>query len=177
LFDAHDLIQDNVGKAAALLFALALLSAGQSSSIIATVAGQSVSEGFLQWKVSPVVRRLLTRLIGLIPSMIVAVAVGRSGIDTLLVASQVALAIVLPFVTFPLIWLTSSKKVMSVRKSRVTSELDSEPQSGITDPERALPLVDFSSGKIATGIGLLIWLIMVAANAYVIITLAMGKGG
>jgi metal iron transporter len=109
--------------------------------------------------------------------MVVAVAVGRSGIDTLLVASQVALAIVLPFVTFPLIWLTSSKKVMSVRKPQATSELGLEPESGMEDPERAAPLTDFSSGKIATGIGFVIWLIMVAANAYVIITLAMGKGG
>jgi len=107
--------------------------------------------------------------------MVVAVALGRPGINTLLVASQVALAIVLPFITFPLIWLTSSKKVMSVRKPRVTLEPGSEPESSTTDLERALALVDFSSGKITTGIGLLIWLIMVAANAYVIITLAMGK--
>ncbi|KIM82213.1 hypothetical protein PILCRDRAFT_820595 [Piloderma croceum F 1598] len=176
LFDAHDIIQDSVGKAAALLFALALLAAGQSSSIIATVAGQSVSEGFLQWKVSPVVRRLLTRLLGLIPSMVVAAALGRPGINTLLVASQVALAIILPFITFPLIWLTSCKKIMSVRKPEVTLEPGSETEGGTCNPERALPLVDFSSGKIATGVGVLIWLIMVAANAYVIITLAMGKG-
>jgi len=102
--------------------------------------------------------------------MVVAVAVGRSGIDNLLVISQVVLAICLPFVTFPLIWLTSSKKIMSVRKHPVTTE--SEP--GTTDPEG---LIDFSSGKIATGVGILMWLIMFVANGYVIITLAMGSGG
>lgn len=109
--------------------------------------------------------------------MVVAVAIGRSGINTLLVASQVALAIVLPFVTFPLVFLTSSKKIMSVRKPQATSEPGSEMERETADPERALALVDFSSGKIATCIGFSIWLIMVAANAYVIVTLAMGKGG
>lgn len=64
----------------------------------------------------PFLRRIITRLIGLVPSMVVAIAVGRQGINTLLVASQVALSIVLPFVAFPLIWLTSSESVMSVRK-------------------------------------------------------------
>ncbi|KAL0579026.1 Manganese transporter smf1 [Marasmius crinis-equi] len=115
LFDAYDLIRDLVGQGAATLFAIALLAAGQSSSVIATVAGQAVSEGFLQWRVSPVVRRLLTRLLAVIPSMAVAVAVGRQGIDTLLVLSQVVLSIVLPFITLPLIYVTSSKKLMSVK--------------------------------------------------------------
>lgn len=57
-------------------------------------------------------------MIGLIPSMVVAIAVGRAGIDSLLVASQVVLSIVLPFVAFPLIWLTSSKSIMRVRKPK-----------------------------------------------------------
>jgi metal iron transporter len=131
----------------------------------------------LNFSPKPIVRRLLTRLIGLVPSMVVAAALGRSGINGLLVASQVALAIILPFVTFPLVWLTSSKKIMSVRQPQVTSGPGSKPASSTTDPERALLLVDFSNGKIATGIGFSIWLIMVVANAYVIITLAMGKGG
>ncbi|KAJ8515896.1 hypothetical protein ONZ45_g6747 [Pleurotus djamor] len=129
LFDAYDVIRDYVGPAAATLFALALLASGQSSSLIATVAGQAVSEGFLQWRVSPIVRRFLTRLLAIIPSMTVAIAVGRRGIDELLVISQVVLSIVLPFITLPLIILTSSKSVMSVKKpaARVT-ELYGEGQ-------------------------------------------------
>ncbi|KAJ7914723.1 NRAMP family [Mycena leptocephala] len=101
LFDAYDLIHDIVGAPAATFFAIALLASGQSSSIIATVAGQAVSEGFLDWRVSPVVRRLLTRLIAVVPSLAVAVGVGRPGIDALLVASQVILAVVLPFIALP----------------------------------------------------------------------------
>ncbi|RXW16604.1 hypothetical protein EST38_g9254 [Candolleomyces aberdarensis] len=147
LFDAYDLIRDLVGKPAATLFAIALLASGQSSSLIATVAGQAVCEGFLQWRVSvcqpltpfrmcihkmlssanvkPFIRRLITRLLAIIPSTIVAVAIGRPGVDALLVASQVVLSIVLPFITFPLLWCTSSKAIMSVRKKK-TKTPDSE---------------------------------------------------
>ncbi|KAF8168258.1 natural resistance-associated macrophage protein [Crassisporium funariophilum] len=116
LFDAHDLIKARIGDAAALIFALALVCAGQTSSITVTLAGQIVSEGFIEWKVSPFLRRLITRCISLVPSVIVAVAVGRDGINALLVASQVVLSVVLPFVAFPLIYLTSNEVVMRVRK-------------------------------------------------------------
>ncbi|KAI0757298.1 natural resistance-associated macrophage protein-domain-containing protein [Daedaleopsis nitida] len=144
LFDAHDLIKEHIGKAAAFIFALALLCAGQTASITATLAGQIVSEGFIEWRVSPFLRRIITRLIGLIPSVVVAIAVGQPGIDTLLVASQVALAIVLPFVAAPLIWLTSSKSVMSVRKpaptlGRVLPSGSSTPVAPSPGPSPTLP--------------------------------------
>ncbi|GAW04747.1 Nramp-domain-containing protein [Lentinula edodes] len=116
LFDAHALIHARIGSGSAFLFALALVVAGQSSSITATLAGQVVGEGFIEWRVSPFLRRLLTRSISLIPSVVVAVAVGRNGIDNLLIISQVLLSVALPFVAFPLIYLTSSKVVMRVQK-------------------------------------------------------------
>ncbi|KIK75789.1 hypothetical protein PAXRUDRAFT_18687 [Paxillus rubicundulus Ve08.2h10] len=204
LFDAHALIRDTVGKPAALLFALALLASGQSASIVATLAGQSVSEGFLHWKVSPTLRRLITRLLGLVPSVIVAVAVGQNGVNTLLVASQVVLSIVLPFITLPLLYLTSSSRIMSVRKASLKPsspiptpplpslpEIFSEPstardnltssralagQANVSmDPEavqaEAAEFVDFSSGKFMTFVGGVIWLVIVVANVYVLVTL------
>ncbi|CAE6457145.1 unnamed protein product [Rhizoctonia solani] len=116
LFDAYDLIKQIIGKPAATMFAVALLCSGQSASITATLAGQIVSEGFIEWRVSPLVRRVITRLIGLVPSTVVAITVGRQGIDILLVASQVALSIVLPFVIFPLVYLTSQESIMQVAK-------------------------------------------------------------
>lgn len=70
----------------------------------------------------PFIRRLLTRLISLIPSMIVAISSGGSGINALLIASQVVLSIVLPFVAFPLIYLTSSKTVMAVKTPKLMQE-------------------------------------------------------
>ncbi|KAG9314600.1 natural resistance-associated macrophage protein-domain-containing protein [Chiua virens] len=114
----YHLILNNLGKGAAFLFAIALVFSGEVASVTATFAGQIVSEGFILWKFSPFLRRLTTRLLGLIPSMIVAMIFGRTGLNTLLVASQVALSVVLPFVLFPLIYLTSSKTVMSVKGAK-----------------------------------------------------------
>ncbi|GAB1517422.1 Manganese transporter smf1 [Rhizoctonia solani] len=156
LFDAHDLIRDKIGRPAAFLFALALLCSGQSASITATLAGQIVSEGFIEWRISPLARRTITRLIGLVPSMVVAIAVGRQGIDALLVASQVALSIVLPFVIFPLVYLASSDAVMSVPT----------PDGGTKS---------YKNHRITMYLGYLIFIIVVVANSYVIVTLAMGK--
>ncbi|KAJ8073692.1 Manganese transporter smf1 [Marasmius tenuissimus] len=167
LFDAYDLIRDLVGQGAATLFAIALLAAGQSSSIIATVAGQAVSEGFLQWRVSPVIRRLLTRLLAVIPSMVVAIAVGRRGIDTLLVLSQVVLSIVLPFITLPLIYVTSSRGLMRVRDERERGLSDSEVRVG--DPEAGASR-DFSNGWVTTVLACAIWLLVSIANVYVLTT-------
>ncbi|KAG8689355.1 hypothetical protein FRC09_012454 [Ceratobasidium sp. 395] len=158
LFDAHDLIRDRIGRPAAFLFALALLCSGQSASITATLAGQIVSEGFIEWRISPLARRSITRLIGLVPSMVVAIAIGRQGIDTLLVASQVALSIVLPFVIFPLVYLASSDVVMRVPK----------PEGGYAS---------FKNNWLTMSLGYLIFIIVVVANSYVLVSLAMGKGG
>ncbi|KAJ7713437.1 NRAMP family [Mycena metata] len=155
LFDAYDLIHNIFGAPAATTFAIALMASGQSSSIIATVAGQAVSEGFLNWRVSAVTRRLLTRLIAVIPSMAFAIAVGRPGINALLVASQVVLAIVLPFITLPLIYLTSSKTVMRT----------DNPWDG---------MIDYSNGTATAVVAYGIWLVMLVANSYVIVTLIMG---
>ena len=189
--------------AAATLFAIALLAAGQSSSIIATVAGQAVSEGFLRWRVSvstahaltwrppelgrvqPVIRRLATRLIALIPSMVVAIAVGRSGIDALLVASQVTLSIVLPFISLPLIYLTSSKRIMSVKRpitpivpeNAAPADAPAEIAIAGQDVERTEEVVDFSNGKIVIAICSGIWLVVVTANVYVIVSLGLGTEG
>ncbi|QRW18458.1 manganese transporter SMF1 [Rhizoctonia solani] len=148
LFDAYDLIQQIIGKPAAIMFAVALLCSGQSASITATLAGQIVSEGFIEWRISPLLRRVITRLIGLVPSTVVAVTVGRQGIDVLLVASQVALSIVLPFVIFPLVYLTSQESIMQVAK----------PEGGTTS---------YKSSIVSTVIGYLIFAVVIVANAMV----------
>ncbi|KAF8559925.1 Nramp-domain-containing protein [Imleria badia] len=186
LFDAHALIKSRLGngKCAALLFALALLASGQSASVVGTVAAQCVSEGFLHWKVSPTLRRLITRILGVIPSVIVACIVGQNGVNTLLVASQVVLSIVLPFVIFPLVYLTSSSRLMSVKSPSESTFAPQTPpgpsslpavdpvdasREKVADPEDKI--IDFSSGKIVTCIGYLMSLIILAANVYVLVTL------
>ncbi|KNZ57618.1 hypothetical protein VP01_2111g1 [Puccinia sorghi] len=100
LASAHELLSRRVGVGSGYIFAIALLVAGQAASITVTLAGQIVSEGFIEWRTRPVVRRLVTRLIGIVPSAIVAASVGPKGVDDLLVGSQVALSLVLPFVDF-----------------------------------------------------------------------------
>ncbi|KAM0792841.1 hypothetical protein ACM66B_002607 [Microbotryomycetes sp. NB124-2] len=114
LFDAFELVKRYLGQAFAYLFAIGLLMAGQSASLTVTLSGQIVSEGFIQWRTTPWKRRLVTRCIGIIPSVAVASSVGRQGIDDLLVGSQVALSIVLTFVLPPLIVFTSQQHVMAV---------------------------------------------------------------
>jgi len=89
LFGIHALLSSSLTPAAGTLFALALLFSGQSSSIIATIVGQIICEGFINWKLQPIVRRSVTRLIALIPCIIVASAIGKEGLSAALNISQV----------------------------------------------------------------------------------------
>jgi len=174
IYDAHAILRDVVGRGAAVIFALALLCCGQSASLVATIAGQIVSEGFLRWRVSPLVRRLLTRLLGLIPSMIVAVAVGRPGINAMLIASQVVLSLVLPFIVFPLVWLTSSRTVMRVRAP--TPARPTQKEEGAEEDRNVAEDVYlyFNNGRVIAGLGYGILAVIVVANAYALVTLALG---
>ena len=122
-------------------------------------------------------RRFLTRCLGLIPALIVAAATGRAGIDTLLVASQAVLSIVLPFIVFPLIWFTSSKSIMSVKKPLGRADCrDSAGECALdgASAEAQFEMVDFSNGKILIVFSYAIWLVIVMANVYAIVGLAMG---
>ena len=147
--------------------------------------------------------------------MAVAAAVGKDGIDSLLVITQVILSLVLPFVVFPLVWLTSSSLVMRVRKpepspqepdftdevaapsdppedsgddvidatmisesSRAAEDVEKKTEktaSVVIQPEDAY--VDYSNGWILTILGYAIWLFVMVANGYLIVTLALGKTG
>jgi len=98
--------------AASLLFALALLASGQSSTITGTLAGQVVMEGFMDWKIRPWLRRLITRLVAIVPAIFLIGVRGDSGVNDLLNLSQVVLAIQLPLAMFPLLWFTGSRKLM-----------------------------------------------------------------
>jgi manganese transport protein len=111
--DAYQLLAPLLGVGlASTLFAVALLASGQNSTITATLAGQIILEGFLEIKIKPWVRRLLTRALAIIPAVIIAITFGGSGLAQLLIMSQVALSIQLPFAVIPLVFFTSSKKKM-----------------------------------------------------------------
>ena len=110
--DAHQLLTPLLGAGASAMFALALLASGQSSTLTGTLAGQIVMEGFLNIRLRPWLRRLITRGIAIVPAAITAVLYGESGTAKLLVFSQVVLSLQLSFAVFPLVRFTSDKVKM-----------------------------------------------------------------
>lgn len=110
--EAHRLLPSFLGNVAPVLFAVALIAAGQSSTITGTLAGQIIMEGYLSLRINPLLRRLITRLIAIIPALIVIVLYGEENVDTLLIFSQVLLSLQLGFAIIPLINFVSDKKTM-----------------------------------------------------------------
>ena len=111
--DAYQLLSPLLGVgAASVVFALALLASGQSSTLTGTLAGQIVMEGFLNIRIRPWLRRLITRAIAIVPAAFTAIVYGESGTAKLLVLSQVILSMQLSFAVFPLVMFTSDKRKM-----------------------------------------------------------------
>ncbi|UPQ75808.1 Nramp family divalent metal transporter [Chryseobacterium nepalense] len=113
IHDAYKLLTPILGASmASIIFAVALLASGQNSTLTGTLAGQIVMEGFLNIKLKPWLRRLITRLIAVIPALIVAILYGEQGTTDLLVLSQVILSMQLSFAVVPLVMFTSDKAKM-----------------------------------------------------------------
>jgi manganese transport protein len=113
IHQAYDLLTPMLGAAgASVLFATALLASGQNSTVTATLAGQIVMEGFVDIKIKPWIRRIITRLIALVPAVVIAVLYGAQGTTQLLILSQVVLSLQLPFAVIPLVKFTSDKALM-----------------------------------------------------------------
>ncbi len=111
--DAYELLTPVLNaKVASVLFAVALLAAGQNSTLTGTMAGQIVMEGFLQVRLRPWVRRMLTRLVAIVPAVVVALLYGADGEEKLLVLSQVILSLQLSFAVVPLVMFTSDRLKM-----------------------------------------------------------------
>ncbi len=111
--DAHKLLEPLVGnKWAPMLFAIALIAAGQSSTVTGTLAGQIVMEGYLHIRINPWLRRILTRAIAIIPAFITILIAGEDKMTDLLIFSQVVLSIQLAFAVIPLVYSVSNKQMM-----------------------------------------------------------------
>ncbi|CAG8432850.1 7338_t:CDS:2 [Diversispora eburnea] len=196
LFDAYNLLM-RLGQAAAILFGVALLMAGQSSTLTATIAGQVVMEGFMGWKIRPWLRRLITRSFAIIPAMFIAILRGENGINELLVASQVALSIQLPFAVVPLVWFTSCKKYMRVDVRELCKrELDNEEDIEIGDDNGKIQsitemshefqnsnsvnnddekyIMDFSNSYILSGFACIVSLIIISLDLYLVFDIIRG---
>lgn len=118
LSEAHALLEPLLGSALApALFALALIGCGLNSSVTATMAGQIVMEGFLRLKLPAAIRRLITRVIAIVPAAVVSILYGDTGATSLLVFSQVMLSLQLPFAVVPLVMMTAEKRRMGALKA------------------------------------------------------------
>jgi len=160
LFGIHDLLSKNLSKAAGTIFALALLLSGTSAGIVCTMAGQMVSEGMLHWTIKPWMRRLITRSISIIPSIIIAAAVGKEGLNQALTASQVCLSVILPFVTAPLVWFTCRSHIMTV-----------PDETGV----RGGAAFNMRNGWVVTALAVTIWLVLVVMNVALLVLVGLGK--
>jgi manganese transport protein len=110
--DAYKLLEHIFGSLAPMLFAIALIASGQSSTITGTLAGQIIMEGHINLRIEPWLRRLLTRVLAIVPAVFTIIYYGETGLGNLIILSQVVLSLQLGFAVIPLIHFTSSRKRM-----------------------------------------------------------------
>ncbi|KAK7707750.1 NRAMP-like transporter smf-3 [Botryosphaeria dothidea] len=177
LFGIHDLLSKQVAPAAGTIFALALLLSGLSAGIVCTIAGQMVSEGSLRWTVKPWIRRLVTRAISITPSIIIAGAVGKEGLSAALVASQVCLSVILPFVSAPLIYFTCRDKFMTVSAEDLSRDGVGRAEIGTGSGAASgqAEQVKMGNSKVTSGAAIVIWGIIVVMNVTLLVLIGMGK--
>ncbi|KAK2857320.1 hypothetical protein FQN49_004820 [Arthroderma sp. PD_2] len=180
IFGIHDLLSQSISPAVGTIFALALLFSGVSAGVVCTIAGQMVSEGALNWKIRPWLRRLVTRSISIIPSIIIAGAVGRQGLNAALNASQVVLSVVLQFVAAPLIYFTCLSKYMTVQPGGARCLAPNEGRFrhsrsviAVTNPEseNSIPMANSWYTAIIAG---LVWLFITVMNIANLVLLGRG---
>ncbi|KUJ21818.1 transporter protein Smf2 [Mollisia scopiformis] len=182
LFGIYDLLSSSLAPAAGTIFALALLLSGISAGIVCTIAGQMVSEGALNWTLAPWLRRLVTRSISITPSIIIAGAVGREGLSAALNGSQVALSVVLPFVSAPLIYFTCRNKFMTVRPHGAREDADEEEvvdgngMRSVQSSEVPQEGVKMRNSWFTAVITVLIWLVITVMNVANLVLLGKGQG-
>jgi manganese transport protein len=146
--DAYKLLSPLLGAAgASTLFAIALLASGQNSSITGTLAGQVVMEGFIHIRLSPWLRRLITRSLAIIPTIIVVAITGEQGTEKLLILSQVILSLQLSFAVMPLVMFTGNRKKMG----------------------------EFVNGRWLQGLAWFTAILIAGLNAWLLIETAMGR--
>lgn len=182
LFGIYELLREQVAPAAGTVFAVALLLSGCSAGIVCTMAGQMISEGQLKWTCKPWVTRLITRAISVTPAILVAGTLGRVGLSMALVGSQVALSVILPFVSAPVIYYTCLNKYMTVvtKEPPTTTTTNGvvRGENGDSDgPATTTPAVRYvpMRNSLLTAIfAVLIWLVIVIMNVANIVLAGLG---
>ncbi len=165
--DAYKLLEPLLGSHwAPVLFAIALIAAGQSSTITGTLAGQIIMEGFINFRIQPWIRRMITRLLAILPAIAVIVLLGASYTGKLLIFSQVILSLQLGFAVIPLIHFVSDKRTMGVFAISPKTKIAAWLIAGIIIVLNALLVIDEIAGWIQNdqiGWWLLILIMMVLA--------------
>lgn len=159
LYTIHRLLSETLAPVVGTIFMLALLFSGQSAGIVCTIAGQIVSEGHINWKLKPWIRRLVTRSISIIPCLVITLCIGKSGLGVALNISQVVISLLLPPLTAPLIYFTCKKDIMKV-------ELPLELQ---VNGEKYKYMQNSWWVKI---LGVMVWVFISALNVYAIYDMA-----
>lgn len=175
LLSIYELLVRYISPAAGLIFAWAMLCSGQSAGIICTVAGQIVSEGFLEWSLSPWMTRLITRLISIAPCLLVTLTMGERGISEVLNLSQVVLSLILPIVSAPLIYFTANRKLMTVNDNfgELTEETNIIDENTPLNRENKT-IRDFTNSNWLTWIAVAIWAIIGSLNTYLVVSFLFG---
>lgn len=167
LFGIYALLNQQIGQAAATVFAVALLLSGCSAGIVCTMAGQMISEGQIQWSLKPWMTRLITRSISIVPAILVAGTIGKAGLSAALVGSQVALSVILPVVSAPLIYYTCRNKYMTVVTSDASGRRASVDGAGVS-------VVKMRNHWVVAGFAGVVWLLMVIMNVANIVLTGLG---
>jgi len=178
LFGIYNLLSSSISKGAGTIFALALLFSGLSAGIVCTVAGQMVSEGAIRWTIKPWLRQLMTRSISITPSIIIAGAVGRDGLAVALNNTQVALSIILPFVSAPLVYFTCRNKYMTVGRTRMTDgTARRSSQDGIEDGDAVPgePAIGMRNHWMLSVLAILVWLVIAIMNVALLVFVGLGE--
>ena len=181
LLSIYEMLSFYISPAAGLVFALSMLFSGQSAGIVCTMAGQIISEGFINWTIKPWIRRIVTRTIAIIPVLVVILALGREGVSKIMNSSQVVLSFILPIVSAPLIWFTCRKEYMmvydtSIDKNTANEEtllLNSDHQQLQTN-EVTVRKISFENGVFLRTSSIVAWLLITFLNLYLVYAFANG---
>ncbi|KAM7206201.1 Natural resistance-associated macrophage domain containing protein [Rhypophila sp. PSN 637] len=182
LYSLFDLFSTTIAPAAGIMFAVSLLFSGISAGIVSTIAGQIVMEGAFNIRVSPFLRRLITRLVAIIPALIIAVSVGKEGLSKAMVACNYLLAVALVPITFPVVLYTSFGKYMSVPVDSPSSGglREEEGEHGVDggdadgEGQTTVEMVNFRNHYVTSFFGWLFWLLVAVMDIATIVLVGLG---
>lgn len=172
LLSIYEMLSYYISPAAGLVFALSMLFSGQSAGIVCTMAGQIISEGFINWTFRPWIRRIITRVLAIIPVVIVISILGREGVSKIMNSSQVVLSFILPVVSAPLIYFTCLKQFMVVYDA--VPQTETTPLLEGNQEPVTVTKTTYENSKWLAGASIATWAIITFLNIYLIIAFANG---